>query len=122
MRFVEKYQNYLNNGIIIVQLLAYTISFLLITISIIRSIHTYIVEYIDPNVDTLTAFEHTRLDLGESCALALSFILGVEILKLFHIHTYKQLIIVVSLVGIKLLINYFLIKEIETTLKKNNFQ
>ena len=77
MRFIEKYQIILNNGILILQLLAYTISFLLITSSIIRSIYTYIIEYIDPNIDELTAFTETRLDLGQSSALALSFILGV---------------------------------------------
>lgn len=120
MKFVEKYQKILDNGIIIIQLLAYTISLLLISISIIRSIYTYIIEYINPNIDSITAFEHTRMDLGQASALSLSFILGVEILKLFHIQTYKQLIIVISIVAIKLLISYFLIKEIESSEIKNN--
>lgn len=120
MKFVEKYQKILDNGIIIIQLLTYTISLLLISISIIRSIYTYIIEYINPNIDSITAFEHTRMDLGQASALSLSFILGVEILKLFHIQTYKQLIIVISIVAIKLLISYFLINEIETSQIKNN--
>jgi len=113
MSFVEKYEKILNNGILFIQLLAYTISFFLITSSILRSIYTYITEYIDPNIDDLKAFNDTRLDLGESSALALSFILGVEVLKLFYIKTYKQLIIVVCLVAIKLLVCFFLIGEIE---------
>jgi uncharacterized membrane protein len=118
MKFVEKYENYLDDGIIIIQLIAYTISFLLISISIIRSIIRYVVEYVDPNIDPLTVFEHTRFDLAESSVLSLSFILGVEILKLFHIKTYKQLTIVLCLVGIKLLITYFLTKEIQRSSKK----
>jgi uncharacterized membrane protein len=122
MRFIEKYQIILNNGILILQLLAYTISFLLITSSIIRSIYTYIIEYIDPNIDELTAFTDTRLDLGQSSALALSFILGVEILKLFYIKTYKQLIIVICLVTIKILISYFLLSEIEKSSSKKIYK
>ena len=114
MKFVAQYEKYLNDGIIIIQLIAYTISFLLISISIIRSILRYVVEYINPNINKLTVFEHTRMDLGESSSLSLSFILGVEILKLFQIKTYKQLIIVLCLVGIKLLVNYFLLKELKT--------
>lgn len=85
----------------------------MITSSILCSIYTYISEYIDPNIDDLKAFYDTRLDLGESSALALSFILGVEVLKIFYIKTYKQLIIVVCLVVIKLLVSFFLIGEIE---------
>ena len=40
-------------------------------------------------------------------AIALSFILGVEILKLFYIKTYKQLIIVATLVAIKLFVRNY---------------
>jgi uncharacterized membrane protein len=118
MKFVEKYKQLLGEGIILLQLLAYTISFTLISVSIVRSIYRYVIEYIDPNIDELKAFHHTRLDLGESCALALSFILGVEILKLFQVQTYKQLIIVISLLSLKLLISFYLMKEIEGSSKK----
>ena len=116
MKIIEKYQEVLHNGIYIIQSIAYTISFLLISISIIRSTYIYISEYKNP----IKAFEDTRLYLGESSALALSFILGVEILKLFYIKSYKQLIIVICLVAIKLLVSQFLISEIEKTMQKKN--
>jgi uncharacterized membrane protein len=112
MSFIIEYQNLLFKGVNILQLISYTISFLLIAFGIIKSAFFYIDDYINLNTDNTTSFNNARLVLGESSALALSFILGVEILKLFFIKTYKQLIIVVSLVIIKLLVSYFLLKEI----------
>ena len=120
MKFFEQYQDFLQKGIYFTQAIAYTISFLLISISIITSAFIYMVQYINPNIDDITSFTNARLSLGESSALALSFILGVEILKLFFIKTYKQLVIVVCLVVIKLLVSYFLLKEIEDQNKKIN--
>lgn len=116
MKLIEKYDEYLHNGIYIIEAVSYTISFLIISISIIRSSITYIKKYKEPS----TAFIDIRLDLGESSALALSFILGVQILKLFYVKSYKQLVIVVCLVLIKLLVGYFLISEIEKARNNNN--
>lgn len=59
-----------------------------------------------------------KIMLIESISLSLSFILCIEILRLFYIKNYKQLFIVCSLVVIKLLINYFLGKEIEESKKE----
>ena len=113
MKSIEKYQKLLLEGISITEIIAYTISFIIILVSIIRTIIefvSYIIEY--RNTDITLLFKNTRLQLTRSSAIALSFILTVEILKLIYIKTYKQLVIVTSLVIIKLLINYFLIKEI----------
>ena len=46
-------------------------------------------------------------------SLTLSIILAIEILKIYYIKTYKQLVIVSVLVLLKLVINYFLMMEIE---------
>jgi uncharacterized membrane protein len=119
MKLIDEYQNMLFLGVNFIQAIAYTISFLLISMSIIKSATVYIFEYLEPTVDDITMFKNTRLSLGESSALALSFILGVEILKLFFIKTYKQLVIVACLVIIKLLVSYFLLKEIEEGQKNN---
>jgi uncharacterized membrane protein len=110
---VKNFEKKFDIGIDILQIISYTISFILITFSIIRSIYRYIIEYTQPSIGHLYAFQHARMDLAESIALSLSFLLGVEILKLFHIQSYRQLIIVVSLVLIKLLISFFLLREIE---------
>ena len=119
MSFIIEYQNLLFKGVNILQLISYTISFLLIAFGIIKSAFFYIDDYINPKINDITSFNNARLVLGETSALALSFILGVEILKLFFIKTYKQLIIVVSLVIIKLLVSYFLLEEIRGEKNKN---
>jgi uncharacterized membrane protein len=113
MGFITQYQNQILKVENVLEFLAYTISLLLIAFGIIKSAVLYVKDLINPNVDDTASFNAARLFLGETSALALSFILGVEILKLFFIKSYKQLIIVVSLVVIKLLVNYFLLKEIE---------
>lgn len=113
MSLITQYQHLILKVESILEFIAYTISLLLIAFGIIKSAILYTLDIINPNVDDTASFNEARLVLGETSALALSFILGVEILKLFFIKTYKQLIIVVSLVVIKLLVNYFLLKEIE---------
>jgi len=113
MNFFEKYEAVLNKGTNTIQIIAYTISFLLITIGIIKSAFIYVYEILDPDIDDRTTFLDARLNLGEATALALSFILGVEILRLFFIKTYKQLVFVVCLVFVKLFINWFLLQEID---------
>lgn len=118
MTFISQYQHLLSKGVNILEFISYTISFILIAFGIIKSAIFFTADYINPNVDDTASFNNARLVLGETSALALSFILGVEILKLFFIKTYKQLVIVVSLVIIKLLVSYFLLKEIEAENKE----
>ena len=91
MKLIDTFEKNFNFGINILEIIAYTISFLIISFSIFRSAIIYTTEM---NLDYTKAFNDSRLDLHESIALALSFILGIEILKLYSINTYKQLIIV----------------------------
>ena len=105
---VEKYENILHTGVYFIQIFSYTVSFIIISISIITSTYIYFHKFNSQK----DAYNETKLNLGRSIALALSFILGVEILKLFYIKTYQQLVIVATLVAIKLLVSYFLTKEI----------
>jgi uncharacterized membrane protein len=113
MEFIEIFKKKYDTGIDVLQIISYTISFVLISFSIIRSIYRYIIEHINPSIGHLIAFQHARMDLAQSIALSLSFLLGVEMLKLFRIQSYKQLIIVVCLVIIKIIIGVFLLKEID---------
>ena len=114
MRVIQKYETFLQNGIFIVETFAYTISFIIITVNIFRAVIIYINEY----ANFIKAYKDARLVLGESVSLALAFILGVEVLKLFFIKTYKQLVIVISLVCIKLLVGFFLSREIDDYIEK----
>jgi len=111
---LNKYEDFLKNSVSIIEIFSYTISVIIIAVSIVYSVVNYVKEYKNPT----KAYFDTRLILGESISLALSFILSVEILKLFYIKSYKQLVMIVSLVLLKLTISYYLTSEIESTPKK----
>lgn len=110
MDFFDKYLNNLRFGVDLLQILAYTISYIIIGISIVRSSYIYFIYY---NKSVELSYDKIRIVLGESSSLALSFILGVELLKIFYIKTYKQLIFVICLVLLKLLVTRFLSSEIQ---------
>jgi len=118
MKFDVKYKDFLEKGITIIQFISYTVSFILITISIFKSTIIYIVDYNKPQI----LFDKIKLTLSESSELALSFILSVEILKLFFINTYKQLVIILTLVVIKIIISYFLETEIGGIRNENKYK
>ena len=111
MIFLNNYENFLKNSVLAIEVFTYTISIIIIGLSIIYSVLNYVKEFHNPT----KAFYDTRLILGESVELALSFILCVEILKLFYVKTYKQLVMIVSLCLLKLTITYFLSYEIKTS-------
>jgi len=122
MKSIESYQKLLLEGISITEIIAYTISFIIILVSVIKTIIEFVIYTIEhPNNDITFLFKKTRFQLTRASALALLFILTVEILKLIYIKTYKQLAIVTSLVIIKLLINYFFIKEINEDEQNRKF-
>lgn len=114
MRFIEKYIGILHKGVGFVEVFIYTISFIIIVSSTIKATAIYIKEYNKP----LKAFDDTRIILGEAVALALSYILGLEILKLFYIKTFNQLFFVVILASLKLTINHFVLIEIDKTARQ----
>ena len=117
MSFIETYNKNLKNVVNVIEIFTYTISVIIVSISIIYSIFIFGKEI--NNFDL--AFNDIRFALGESVSLALTFILAVEILKIFYIKTYKQLVIIVALTLLKLVINYFLtieIKDIKNINKK----
>ena len=110
---LHNYEVFLKDTVTVVEIFTYTISVIIISLSIIYSIGIYFYEFRYPE----KAFDDIRLYLGESISLALSFILAVEILKVFYIKTYKQLVIVVSLTLLKLVINHYLLNEIDRVIK-----
>ena len=112
---LDKFQDFLRSNIAVVETLAYTFCFVIITMSMFRSAVTYIREY--NNLEK--AYIDTRLDLSETIATSLTFILGAQMFKLFYVSSYKQLVIVISLVIVKMLVSYYLEKEIQAS---NHFQ
>jgi uncharacterized membrane protein len=115
MSLIDTYNKNLKNVVNVIEIFTYTISVIIVSISIIYSIFIFGKEI--NNFDL--AFNDIRVALGESVSLALTFILAVEILKIFYIKTYKQLVIIVALTLLKLTINYFLTIEIKDIKKIN---
>ena len=114
MLTLQIYENYLKKIVSIFELFTYTISIIIIATSIIHSFFIYYHDYNNP----LKMFDDIRLTLGESISLSLSYILSVEILKIFYIKTYKQLTIVVTVCLLKIIINNYLLNEIKDATKE----
>jgi hypothetical protein len=114
MSFIDNYTDKLKNTVNIIEIFTYTISLLIIVISLVYSVFIFVKEINNISL----AYNDVRLALGESISLALTFILAIEILKIFYVKTYKQLIIVVTLTLLKLVITYFLMIEIKEIQKK----
>lgn len=118
MQVVNKLNKFIKSMILDLEILTYFITIIIISYSIIYSSFIYFKGINEGPI----IYIKSRIRLGESVSLSLSFILGIEILKLYYIKTYKQLILVGSIVTIKLCISYFLGKEIdEDYLKKKKF-
>ena len=100
----NKYKMLLKPVINIVEILAYTIAIIIITYSIFNSIYIYLIEFNNPE----KSYNDARNILGNAISLALSFILCIEVIKIFYIKTYQQLIILVTLTLLKIIIGYYL--------------
>jgi uncharacterized membrane protein len=114
MNKLDKFQDFLKTNIAIVETLAYTFCFVIITMSMFRSMMIYVKDFNDLE----KAYLATRLDLSETIATSLTFILGAQMFKLFYVSSIKQLVIVISLVIVKMLVSYYLEKEIRDSEKK----
>jgi uncharacterized membrane protein len=75
--------------------------------------------YVSELDDFQKSYNDSRIMLGQSISLALTFILCIEVLKVFYIKTYQQLVIVVVLTLLKLTIGYYLENEISIAIKEN---
>ena len=64
------------------------------------------------------AGNESKILLGKAIGISLSFILTIEILKIFWIKTYSQLIILGGLILIKIIIYYYLENEISRDTKE----
>ena len=104
---------YLKYDINLLELFVYFSSSFIILFSILYSIYYYLTNIKNISLTTL----ELKIKLGNTISLVLSFILSVEILKIYYIKSYKQLIIISVLVILKLTINYFLTIEIEDSEK-----
>lgn len=103
----------LSSEIQFLELFIYLVCSTIIFISIIYSIYYYFLHITNDD----KSIWKIKIFLSNSISLVLSFILTIEILKFYQIRSYKQLIIIASLVFIKMVIGYFLMMEINDTYK-----
>tara|TARA_A100001015_G_scaffold311828_1_gene415828 strand:+ start:435 stop:779 length:345 start_codon:yes stop_codon:yes gene_type:complete len=114
MKFYNYLSEILKTDINYLEIIIYFISVIIIIISIAKSSYFYFKNIFNEEQD----LNKIRTDILSNISLALSFILSIEILKIFYIKTYKQLIIVASLVVLKLIINFFI--DMELNIKDKN--
>ena len=110
-KFFDKFHKFMANVIIILQIITYSTSTIIIVFSLIYSAFIALTEYDRP----IVAFYDVRTILGEAVSLSLSFILCVQILTLFTVREYRELVIVTTLVVLKLLVTYFVSQQITST-------
>jgi len=114
MDIINNFKKVLKIDIAFIELFVYFISSLIIFPAILYVIYYYL-RYMSKGI--ITTLE-VKIKIGNIISLVLSFILSVEILKTYYIKSYKQLIIITTLLILKLLINYFLTHEIENAQKQ----
>jgi uncharacterized membrane protein len=115
LNLYNKYNTFLHKSVSVIEIITYTIAIVIITRSIAMSVYIYVSE-LD---DFQKSYNDSRIMLGQSISLALTFILCIEVLKVFYIKTYQQLVIVVVLTLLKLTIGYYLENEISIAIKEN---
>ena len=110
----NKYNKLLKLLVSIIEILTYTIAVIIITISISKGVYIYISEF-----NTQKAYNDVRLILGKAISLSLTFILCIEVLKVFYIKSYQQMILIVSLTLLKIIIGFYLEYELNSIKSTN---
>lgn len=96
----------------------YLIGIGVILFGALNSLYVGYVDVKDPKFTQDKILTHMRIRLSETITLALTFILGAEIIKTFRVPNIFQLIKVTFLVLLRQLITYFLDQEVIRLQKK----
>ena len=110
MSNIKTYNNFLKKTILYVEMIIYVITIFIILVSLALSVFNYLKHLINQDKNEYISI---RIQISKSITLVLTFIICIEILKLYYIRTYKQLIIVCSVVILKLIISKFLNEEVK---------
>lgn len=116
------YHKFLNNNLkliieyIEIAIIIFTIVILLISSS--KVIFNYFYNISNSINDQYKDIDTYKLFMLKQISLLLSFVLAIQILKIFYLRSYRQLVIVASLSLLNITISYFMAQEM-TELKKN---
>ena len=106
MKITDTLEFCLKKNIYYIEILVYFLTIIMLFSTLSKSFIKYFKD--DQDIDNMIKI---RIVMGESIGLSLTFILAVEILKIYYIRNYRQLIIISCLVVLKLVITFFLQKE-----------
>ena len=98
----------------LIEIFIVLISCLIISFTVINASILYVKGIVN-NDSNLQAI---KLQVLNQVSFTLSFILAIEILKIFYIKNYKQLIIVSSLGFLKIVLSFFISYEKKDQIKK----
>jgi Predicted membrane protein len=90
------------------QLLAMVVIF----IGIVKALLIYIKDVLF-NKKAIEAIAESRLEIGHSFSLGLSFLIGASILKTIIAPTWNDIGQLAAIIGIRTALNYFLLKDVE---------
>ena len=102
----------------IIENLLYLVGIVIILVGSIDSIRRGIIEEKKGEKSTDKILTDIRIELSETLTLALTFILGAEIVKSFRVPNIYQLIKITVLVLLRQLITFFLDKDVERLKKR----
>lgn len=66
-------------------------------------------------------YNSSKIVLEEAISFSLSLILATEILRLLYIKTFRNLLFIACIIILKLVLNYFVRKDLEEEYKKNKY-
>lgn len=111
------YNNDLSLSIVYFEIVVYILVCFLFIRAIILSISYYVNDKRDSHIPWQL---NTKLVLNNAAQISITAILFIEILKLFYIKTYKQLIIISGIMFIKIGMAYMIDNEIQQQKKDLN--
>ena len=116
--WITQVQHLFYKTINIVEFVVFIITFAVVVFGLYQATNLY-AQNAQPKdaAQSLEVFNEARLKLSETVILCLSFILAVEVLKLFFVKTFAQVAIVLCLVFTNLIVSYFTSIELSQSIQ-----
>ncbi|MCF7858504.1 MAG: DUF1622 domain-containing protein [Candidatus Cloacimonetes bacterium] len=107
----------INTIVTIVTIFIYIAAIIVISIGIIKAFYIFIVDIFSKK-EARKAIKESRLEIGHSFTLGLSFLIGGSILKTTIAPTWNDIGQLASIIAIRTILNYFLIRDVEQLQEK----
>jgi len=118
-RPAEKTESFIPQEALLTQVVGYIIlaaeaaAAFVIGSAVVRAVISYVQHILDPMTRQINFTEQIRLRLGHMLSLGLEFAMGSDILRLAVSPTTADVIILFAIVLLRILLNYFLEREIQ---------